>query len=519
MIGSSSRRVRWALLASVLVSVGACTKATPTEPIRAPTAAERTPQAAPPATAATTNRAEAWDRTVAIDAGQAVISKHECTRCHVIDDIPKASRPRDCTSCHSFLDGLKKGERLYEKIAENNGEDLLLRYQKNIVHLKQDRVPDLTRLADRVQPLFIDRFLREPWDLRPVIAESMIRTNLTDDERQAVVRYFAAVAGLGDPYAGDPPPPPPRPADDVIDAGKALFSQKGCHVCHSFGNVDFGMTREALEASAATTALAPNLRFTLERTRHDVLVDWIVNPQQVKPGTIMPAMGATKEEAEQIAAFLRFGEPRLTMVKRAPPTLPPAASRKVTWAEVKEATLGKVCVHCHMNDYEKDPGPGNLGGLGYDGLGLSMRTYETLVQGALDKDGKRYSVLAPREPGGTPPILEVLVLRKREHWRDRLSALSDTGRPGFGSVRRGMPLGLPTLTDDEIAILRAWIEQGCEGPSTTTGKPGFWDGFLVPDGPIAKNRGCEQRDPSATRPAWAVDSEQPGVLPPSVAKQ
>lgn len=518
MIGSTSARgtlthaaLTLSLVVLVLLPSSGCTEPT----------ADKGATADPP-TAPVTTPSPGWtdaDRAAAVTAGKAVIVEHECTRCHVVDDAPKASRPRDCSSCHSFLDGLKKGERLYEKIAENNGEALLVRYQKNIVHLKQDRVPDLTRLADRVQPLFIDRFLQSPWDLRPVIAESMIRPNLSDDERKAVVRYFAAVAGLDDPFASPAPAAPARPSDDVIAAGKVLFTQKGCHVCHTFGNVDFGMTRETLEAAAATTALAPNLRFTLERTRHDVLVDWIVNPQQVKPGTIMPAMGATEDEAEKIAAYLRFGDPMLVRARRSPPALPPAAGRKVTYAEMKEATLGKVCVHCHMNDYEKDPGPGNLGGLGYAGIGLSMRTYETLVQGAKGDDGKRYSVLAPREPGSTPPLLEVLVLRKREHWRDRLSAFADMERPGFGSERRGMPLGLPTLTDDEIGVLRAWIEQGCEGPAKVSGKAGFDDGFLVPDGPIAKNKGCEQRDPSATRPSWAVDAKAPGVLPPGASGQ
>ena len=76
---------------------------------------------------------------------------------------------------------------------------------------------------------------------------------------------------------------------------------------------------------------------------------------------------------------------------------PPPAPRYVSWADVKEQVLGHVCVHCHMNDHEKDTGPGNLGGLGYKGDGLAMRTYEMLVRGAVDEKGQRYSVLVPRE--------------------------------------------------------------------------------------------------------------------------
>jgi hypothetical protein len=59
--------------------------------------------------------------------------------------------------------------------------------------------------------------------------------------------------------------------------------------------------------------------------------------------------------------------------------LPPAVIGPVSWAEVKESTLGRICVHCHMNDHERDNGPGNQGGYGWPGVGLRMRTYETLV--------------------------------------------------------------------------------------------------------------------------------------------
>src|SRR3972149_4850714 len=60
----------------------------------------------------------------------------------------------------------------------------------------------------------------------------------------------------------------------------------------------------------------------------------------------------------------------------------------------------------------------------------------------------------------------------------------------------GMPMGYPSMTDEELGILRAWIEQGCPGPTAVTGKPGFTDGFLVPDGPIRGNPGCQLRRPA-----------------------
>ena len=192
-----------------------------------------------------------------------------------------------------------------------------------------------------------------------------------------------------------------------------------------------------------------------------------------------------------------------------------------------------------MNDYERDPGPGNRGGYGYDGVGLRMRTYEMLVAGMFhgshedDMDGdtdegadegiaedgsrmvgvpdpddahrrERFSVLIPQE-GGLPELLEVMLLRRVEERRDRLEPFEDHVLPfDHGTHEAGMPMGLPHIPDEELAVLRAWIEQGCPGPTEVTGMGGIDDGLLVPDGPIAVNRGCEVRLPSADRPAWST---------------
>lgn len=117
--------------------------------------------------------------------------------------------------------------------------------------------------------------------------------------------------------------------------------------------------------------------------------------------------------------------------------------------------------------------------------------------------GERCSVLQPRVPGGVPPLLEVMLLRHDEEVRDRVAPMRDHERPRFASPRPGMPMGLPSIPDEEIALVRAWIEQGCVGPAAVTGMPGIPDGYLVPDGPIARNRGCEVRAPEVERPAWA----------------
>jgi hypothetical protein len=197
---------------------------------------------------------------------------------------------------------------------------------------------------------------------------------------------------------------------------------------------------------------------------------------------------------------------------------PPPVDRDVDWEEAKEKVIGHVCVHCHMNDHEKDNGPGNLGGLGYPGIGLAFRTYERIVWGAVDKDtGRRYSVLRRRPGERLPRIVEVMLVRRVENRRDFLKPFEDRAMPGFGkSPRLGMPLGLPALSDEQIAIVMKWIEQDCLGQERVTGKPGFTDGFLVPDGPIDRNQGCELRPPADPPPRW---SSRPRAAKPPPGKK
>lgn len=459
------------------------------------------------------------ERAQAIEAGRQVVERHQCTRCHSIDGLPGVDRPHDCVSCHVFLKSLTPGERRYEDIAKRNGRDVLERYRANLRHLM--RVPDLSAVGRRLRPTWIEHYLAEPFDLRPLLEDSMLRNRLDAAERSALARYFAAIADV--PYDDAAPaatpaaspaatsaataPATPPPSPERIAAGRARFVAFGCPRCHAVGNLALGTTPGSDETTHDAALLAPNLRFVRERVRPDILIDWILDPTRVLPGTAMPRSDATRADAELIADFLRHVD---LEVPPAPPlrasALPPPARDPVSWAEVKERVLGRVCVHCHMNDHEKDQGAGNTGGLGFAGVGLSFRTYERTVAGARGPDGTRHSVLTALPGEALPRIITALVQRRDEARRDFVALGDDHARPPHPGPDHllGMPLGLPPLPDDEIALLLRWLADGCPGPTEVTGRPGFSDGYLVPDGPIAENQGCALRAPAETRPAWAV---------------
>jgi cytochrome c2 len=489
---------------TVAAIVGAC-KTTPSKKGAAASASAS-------ASAAPLVPTVAWDpkvRAAVLAAGKAVLVKNECRRCHEIDDLPAPPRPNHCTSCHEFLTGLKPGERRYEEIAKRYGRPFIERYQRNIVHLI--KVPSLTGLGRRVRADYIAKFLEQPFDQRPTLEESMIRHHLSKADIEAIARYFAAVADAPDPWGpGYKAPDVGKPPSKArLEQGKQLFLTVGCTACHTFGNVATGMTREALEGGRAVNELAPNLRFARERTRPDMIVAWIRDAPSILPATVMPPNALTAEEAAEVRDYLFFGDPKL---HAAPPSYviqpPKILSREVPYEEMKARTLGKVCVHCHMNDYEKDTGPGNKGGFGYHGIGLAMRTYEALVNGAVGPDGKRYSVLVPRPGDKLPPVVAAMLQRRVEEQRDHVPSFDDYARPDYPAAPPailGMPMGLPSMTDEEISILATWIAQGCKGPTKVWGEAGVSDGLLVRDGPLRKNQGCEQRPPEHPRPTWAWD--------------
>jgi hypothetical protein len=445
-------------------------------------------------------------RAQAIADGRATIVHHQCTRCHVIDDIPPGPRALHCTSCHEFLKGLKPTDKQYKEIASHYGQNIIERYQRNIWHLQ--RVPDLTDVGKRLRPDWIVTFLAEPFDVRPVLTESMIRHKLSPDEITKVARYFAAVADV----PADPPPRPEHAKEAEINAGRTLLVDKGCGKCHVFGNVPLGSSRADLEASYGTALLAPNLRFAGARMRPETIAKWIQGPQAFQKTATMPAQQVTDDEAAKIASFLVWGEPQLGPIPapRMPDVHP--SPTPVAWEDVKERVLGRICVHCHMNDYEKDKGPGNKGGFGYVGVGMKIRTYESIVWGAEGTNGERYSILIPRNGEPYAPVVMAMLRRRVEAARDQVAAYDDHERPDYPSGwLPGMPLGLPAMTDEEIGIVERWIEDGCPGPTKVTGMAGVYDGFLVPDGPIAKNKGCELRPASKARPAWTTLTEKKGA--------
>ena len=114
--------------------------------------------------------------------------------------------------------------------------------------------------------------------------------------------------------------PPSRPAASVLlalalllpgaaaaesatrmERGRALLAQYQCGACHTIPGVpgSRGEVATPLAAWSKRSYIAGRMA-----NRPELLVRWIVAPQSLVPGTAMPSMGVSPEDAQAMTAYL-----------------------------------------------------------------------------------------------------------------------------------------------------------------------------------------------------------------------
>ena len=85
-------------------------------------------------------------------------------------------------------------------------------------------------------------------------------------------------------------------------SGRLLIERYQCGTCHQVPGVNGAAGRLAvsLESFGLRSYIAGHVPNT-----HENLVRWIMDPQALVPGTLMPDMGVTLPDSQQIAAYLR----------------------------------------------------------------------------------------------------------------------------------------------------------------------------------------------------------------------
>jgi cytochrome c2 len=361
--------------------------------------------------------------------GARLIQKLECHRCHAIEGVEQPSISMDCTGCHRAIITREYPEP----------EEYLAMWDDGLENMRD--VPSLVDAHRRFQRQWFVDFLVQPHDLRPRLGATMPRMTISTEQAEAIADFLGLTDSSRDLPDGDP------------EAGRKLVDKRGCGSCHVMSGVaPLEASKIPVEMDADTLAramlLAPDLRVTRKRFRREVLVRWLRTPADVKRDALMPDLGLTRQEANDIAAFIT-GTPLEDTEPEPPPaaTRPAPLDRQVGWKEVQAKVFDEICLHCHSDPKynDGDGGPGNTGGFGFDGKGIDFSTYERAVYGTGGGDKPR--AIYTRLYDGTPKVIAHMLARHDEV-------------AGRESELLGMPLGFPPIPMERIRLLDTWIRQG-----------------------------------------------------------
>jgi mono/diheme cytochrome c family protein len=352
----------------------------------------------------------------------------ECNRCHRETGLGDAPRDKHCVHCHAEITA-----------GTFPADARLLRTWKP--HVEQLRfTPSLGGVGTTIRPDWVRGYLLSPRDLRPSLHPTMPRLDLDDHDAASIAAYLASNA------AAPPAQERAAPRGD-LDRGRRLFTDKGCSTCHAFTGARTPAPAPVEPADGAGRVLAPDLAFARDRVIPERVAAWIVDPKRMRPDAAMPAQALSPAEAADLTAFILHAPldpspPPASLVRL------PVLDRAVGYEEVAERVLHKICWHCHSQpDYARgDGGPGNTGGFGFAPRRLDLASYESIAAGYVDARGERRSLFSPTA-SGDPVLLAVLLARQHEE-------------RGRAREVRGMPLGLPPMSPEDVQLVETWIAQG-----------------------------------------------------------
>jgi mono/diheme cytochrome c family protein len=135
--------------------------------------------------------------------------------------------------------------------------------------------PLLTPEGAKVQPDWLYAFIEGPITIRPWLKVRMPTFGLDDARVNAVIRYFGATANSMGPFRTYDE----KQITELAGPGKDLFEVLKCQSCHVLGSIP---------ADRPVDNLAPDLRMAHERLQPEWILQWLINPQKIQPGTRMP---------------------------------------------------------------------------------------------------------------------------------------------------------------------------------------------------------------------------------------
>ncbi len=190
--------------------------------------------------------------------------------------------------------------------------------------------PDLSQVGGKLQPAWLERFLRHPHRIRPAGYIPLSRSRMPDfrltaEESRQLGTYLVRLR---------PAETPPAPGAPTGIDGSGLFQRLACRACHVY---------EGRGGQAGPDLSAAHLRLQM-----GWVAGYLLNPQALDPRSPMPRPGLNWGEAWSLASYLFGGSRDTTM-------------RAMAVASEEESARGAdlfrdlACRACHRRPDEKAP--------------------------------------------------------------------------------------------------------------------------------------------------------------------
>jgi cytochrome c553 len=156
---------------------------------------------------------------------------------------------------------------------------------------RSKKAPRLAEVGSRVNPGFMEAFIRDPHGTKPGTTMPDVLARLPDGEKQRTAEaltHFLLSLKKAD-FA------PQAPDHVAAAAGHKLFQSRGCAACHA------PRDENAMELPMANAVPLGPLE---QKYSHQSLVRFLRSPHESRPSGRMPDMRPQGRDAEQIAHFL-----------------------------------------------------------------------------------------------------------------------------------------------------------------------------------------------------------------------
>jgi len=207
---------------------------------------------------------------------------------------------QSCSSCHAGVTAVPKADDL------NRGIHLVKTLGCAGCHKIQGYLdvrkagPSLTKMAAKLQPEWVEKWVRDPKGFRPSTKMPKIFDLHNVNSPEDIARSTAAIHGITEYlfHNSEEHTYPEPPVSGDVTRGQNLVEKTGCRACHVVGEGDDVGQEYGLRN------FGPSLNEVGSKMSAGWLFAWVKNPEQYFPETVMPNLRLTDQEAADVTAYL-----------------------------------------------------------------------------------------------------------------------------------------------------------------------------------------------------------------------